>query len=158
MSRSMIAVWLVVVSCEGAVIGYQRPAVDEATVSYDEFLDLEEKERESMLARMPPERRIWLKRVHAERWLEEKRTSLTTSQVAVVTEAIRFLSPERYRNHRGPELIKQETEIAHRLACSLGERRALAAFTFRDEEPTRSRSWSDVLDSWAQWLVECVMY
>jgi hypothetical protein len=157
MRRPMTATWLVFVLCATAALGNQRPAPDQPRLSYDEFLKLDDQERESVLSRMSVEQRIVLRRAHAERWLEQNRPSLTASQVAVVTEAIQLLSPERYRNPSDPELIKQEERISHRLACSLGERRALAAFTFRSQPTPPARSWSAVLDSWAEWLVECVM-
>jgi hypothetical protein len=158
MRRAMWAVCILALSFAALAVDGQPSPAGQRTLAYEELMKLGDKERESSLLQMPPAERLRLKRTHAQRWLEKNRASLTPSQVAVAQEAIDFISPERYRDLSDPELMKQEAEIAHRLACSLGEERAVAAFTFREiAPPSSNRPWSDLLDSWAQWLVECVI-
>lgn len=155
MTRFVLTVLAVALSL-AVVVDADQLAPDPTRPSYDEFMRLSADERESRILQMGLAGRLALRRIHAQRWLDKNRASLRASQVAVVQEAIDFISPERYDAPYDPELAKQEADIAHRLACALGEQRALAAFTFRDEPSQGNRTWSNLLDTWAQWLVECV--
>jgi hypothetical protein len=134
---------------------------DASTISYEAFIALAAKERPDTFARLTPDNKASLIRTHATRWLEKHRSSLTISQAALVQEAIDFISPDLYREvPASASLREKEQKIAHRLACSLGSQRAMAAFTFREAAEAKDRSPAQLIsgwiDDWAQWLMECV--
>lgn len=157
MCRRIVAACILVFLLATPTAGNQRSSADETGIPYDEFVTLSAAAQASALRQMAPDRRAILKKIHAERWLEKHRASLDASQVAAVQAAIDLLSPGRSGNRQDPASIEREAQVAHRLWCAIGEERALEAFTFRDQAPTVDRSWSALLDSWAQWLVECVI-
>lgn len=80
---------------------------------------------------------------------------MSSDQVALVEEAIAFLSPQLYSNPGDPELRKQEEQLKRKLECSLGRDRVMLAFS--DLVPNPQPTLADRIDAWLSWFTDCVV-
>jgi hypothetical protein len=94
------------------------------------------------------------KQMHAQRWLEVNRASLSQRQIDLVIEAISFVSADRRRNPQDIQARKYGDDLKRRLTCELGRAKVTAAFTFLD--PPR-QSVTDSADEWLAWFPDCLL-
>jgi hypothetical protein len=127
--------------------------VSEAPVSYESFMLLGAQVRRERFGAMSPEDKSLIMGTHARIWLESNRARLSTSQVALVQDAIEFLSPELYRNPTDPRFDKRAREIEKRFRCALPRSDVLELFG-AVRSPVPRASWLD--DIWV-WLEDCVI-
>lgn len=79
-------------------------------ISYDQFMPQPRKRQIQIFNEISAENRALLIQTHIKRWLATNRSRLTSEQVAVVEESIRFISPEKYEEGRDMEKIHREIE------------------------------------------------
>ena len=125
--------------------------------AYDEFIRLPIDARAKQFGTFEPETKALVKRTHAQRWLDEHRTSLSREQIGIVEEAIRFVTPEIYAKPERPEIRKREEAIINKLRCSLGRKNAMAAFVFDAPAANAPASWRSRVDEWLSWFSECAV-
>jgi len=124
-----------------------------AAVSYESFMQLDARVREDRFGAMSPEDKSLIMRTHAERWLDKNRARLSTSQVALVRDAIEFLSPELYRNPADPGFDEKGRELEKAFRCALPRSDVMELFG-ATRSPVPRASWLD--DIWA-WFEDCVV-
>lgn len=110
-------------------------------------------ETASRFAAMTPEEKAAVVQTHARVWLERNRSRLTARQVAVVQEAIDFVTPELYRSPDIAQQVKREEELRAKLRCQVPRSDVMAAFGVLRPRTAES-SWFD--DLWA-WFEDCVI-
>lgn len=125
----------------------------EAAVSYESFMQLDAQVREERFGAMSPENKSLIMRTHAETWLAKNRARLSTSQVALVQDAIEFLSPELYRNPTDPGFDEKGRELEKAFRCALPRSDVMELFGATRSSVPRA-SWLD--DIWA-WFEDCVV-
>jgi hypothetical protein len=88
-----------------------------------------------------------------QRWLDTHRATLTSRQVAAIREVIE--SPELFRAPQDPQAIQRQQEISHKLYCALGSELAYALAN--DKTPAQpAHTWTQIIHTWIDWVVECV--
>ena len=121
-----------------------RPA--EVQISYDQFMKLDSASRTSRFREVNPETKAMIMRTHAERWLAANRGRLTNGQVALVQEAIDFVTPALYRNPSDPELKRKSDALEAKFKCRLRHSDMMAAFGPSQAPPPAS--WLDDMSAW----------
>ena len=101
--------------------------------TYDEFMSVRPEDRHEVFARLSAEKKSELKREHVQRWLSENRSGLTSEQVALVNQAMAFLSADYYARPEEPENRRREEALRKQLERSLGRRKVADAMTFRGD-------------------------
>lgn len=134
------------------VCGFAAPVQDAV---YDTFIRQPPNQQRLAFAMLTAENKSVIKRAHAQHWLDQHRAELAASQVAVVEEAIAFVSPDLYRNPADAKLRQKEEALRSKLTCALGRRRVQEAFAFL--EPAKGETWMEAADSWLSWFSDCVL-
>lgn len=67
-------------------------------------------ERLKIFNEISAENRALLVRTQVERWLASNRSQLNQTQIALLDEAIQFITPDKYEENRDMEKIQQEIE------------------------------------------------
>jgi hypothetical protein len=125
-------------------------------VNYEEFVALADVRRREAFGVMSPEEKAFVKKAHAQRWLDQQKGELSTRQVQVVEAAIAFITPSLYRDPADPELLKSELRLKAELSCALGREIAASAFRLeRGTAATPDRSWRGYVDRWLAWFEDC---
>jgi urease gamma subunit len=83
---------------------------ESVTIGYDQFKPQPRERRIQIFNEISAENRALLIQTHIKRWLAINRYRLTSEQVAVVEESIRFISSEKYEEGRDMEKIHREVE------------------------------------------------
>ena len=123
------------------------------SITYDAFMKLDSRQRLDQFGTMTPENKAAIMQTHARRWLDMNRGRLSLGQIALVQEAIAFLTPALYRNPQEPEQVTREDALKSRLKCRLRRSDVIEAFgAVRPTAP--NSSWFD--DLWA-WFEDCVL-
>jgi hypothetical protein len=136
--------------------GQQAASNDASFIAYDEFIRLGVQERAERFRVLTPDNKSLLIRTHAERWLTAHRNRLSVAQVAVVENAIAFVTPQLYAQPDNPDLVERESSLKQRLSCTLGRENARQAFKFDARGPAGVKQPS-MIDSWLTWFADCVL-
>ena len=116
-----------------------------AQPSYDALMAMPAGERRAALKTMDESTRMKLFRTHIDRWLEQTRSRLSSSQIALVTEVRDSLTPGRRAD-------AHVVALERRMRCDLWRSDVIALVLPHRDQP--SVSWlSDV----AYWVDECVV-
>lgn len=113
--------------------------------SYDALMAMPASERRATLQAMEQTARLTVFRTHIDRWLEQNRNRLSTSQVALVTEVRNNLTPERH----DPE---QMIALERKMQCELW-RSDVIALSLPNRDQMSSSWFNDV----GHWIRECVV-
>ena len=134
-------------AASSALAAHQGTApVAQVQMSYDQFMKLDSVSRVSRFREVNAETKAMIMRTHAERWLAANRGRLTNDQVALVREAIGFVTPALYRNPSDPELKQKSDALEAKLNCRLRHSDMMAAFSPGQAPPPAS--WLDDLSAW----------
>jgi hypothetical protein len=123
--------------------------------TYDEFIALDIAQRRALFAMLNPETQTLLVRTHGERWLSGHRARLIVEQVAAVQAFSDFI-PQLFRGPMDRDSVRRELELTKAIRCRVGERAFAEAFAILHPPPVRRWAWRDSVNSWLEWLVECV--
>lgn len=123
--------------------------------TYDEFIARDIAQRRAVFAMLNPETQILLVRTHGERWLSGHRARLSVQQVATVQAFIDFI-PQLFRGPIDRDSVRRELELTKAIRCRVGERAFAEAFAILHAPLERRWAWRDFVNSWLEWLVECV--
>lgn len=139
--------------------GAQDPSASAAstqvqTMTHDAFIAIEARTRSDVFAKLTPENKSALKRAHAQAWLAKNKHRLSAKQIAVVQDAIAFLSPELYREPSSATMRTREEQVRHKLECALARNDVIEAFTFQGRNPAPTLSAR--VDEWLSWFGDCV--
>ena len=126
------------------------------TVTYDEFRQLPEAQRDSVYAILGAENKAELLRSRFQRWLDEHRATLTSRQVSAVREVIESVTPELFRAPQDPKAIQRQLEMSHKLYCALGSELAYSFANDKTPAQPAEHSWTQTVHTWIDWMVECV--
>ena len=127
------------------------------TLTYEEFDRLPLERREKAYTQLSAETKAAFLRKRFEQWLAQHRGQLSSSQIAAVQEAINLVTPELFERAPNAEERQRQDAVSKKLRCSLG---AELAYSFAQGEaaPAKGeRSWTQVVHSWTEWVVDCVM-
>jgi hypothetical protein len=113
--------------------------------SYDALMAMSAEERRSALRGMDEAARMALFRTHIDRWLEQNRSRLSSSQIALLTDVRNSLTPEQRD-------VDRTSVLERRMRCELW-RSDLIAVTL----PHRDQMSSSWLGDVAYWVDECVI-
>ena len=142
-------------------------AMQQSDLTYERFMQLSVKERFNRFTLLSPDEQAALKQMHAQRWLEANRASLSQRQIELVVEAMSLFSADRFRAAQSiprqlpygkpwdSQATEREDELLRRLECELGKDAVTAAFTFL--EVPRQRSWIDLGHEWVAWFRNCAL-
>lgn len=162
MRINTIAVVFVLAGAGAGITGTQAPSGSGASaqvqvqpMTYEAFMAVGTPKRSEVFATLTPENKSALKRAHAEAWLARNRQRLSATQIAVVQEAIAFLSPELYRQPAIAEMRVKEGKIRQQLECTLNRSDVIEAFTFLTPGP--APTFSERVDEWLSWFGDCVV-
>ena len=126
-------------------------------LAYDEFVTLPDDRRDAVFQRLNAEDKAAIMRTRFERWLEEHRKDLSARQISTVGEAIDLVTPQIFEGPPDEQMKRRQNDVSERLACSLGSE---LAYSFAKGKPASTASevtWTHVLRSWTEWVVECVL-
>lgn len=127
------------------------------TPSYEEFAQLPSTQRDALYATLSPEQKAELLRTRFQRWLDEHRATLSNRQVSAVREAIEFVTPELLRAPDDPKTIEKQLAVSAKLSCALGSDLAYSFAKGLPPSQRVERTWTQVVDTWIEWVVECVV-
>jgi hypothetical protein len=127
------------------------------TVAYEEFVKVPVDQRDAVYAALTPENKAELSRGRFQRWLDDNRATLSTSQASAVQEAIASVTPELFRAPQDPTSIQRQLTTGNKLYCALGAELAYAFAKDQTPAPPVARSWTQVFQQWTHWIVECVV-
>jgi len=82
-------------------------------------MKLDSRQRIQRFQAMSPEDKAAVVQTHAQRWLEKNRGRLSTSQIALVQEAIDLVTPALYRDPNAPEQVQKYKELSAKLTCQM---------------------------------------
>jgi hypothetical protein len=125
--------------------------------TYDEFAKLPSSQRDALYASLSPEDKAELLRASFQRWLDEHRATLSNRQVAAVREAVEFVTPELFRTPQDPKVIDKQLAVSEKLSCSLGPELAYSLAKGQAPSQRVERTWTQVVETWIDWVVECVV-
>lgn len=83
---------------------------EQKEVSYDELMPLPFEERLKIFNEISAENRALLVKTQVERWLETHRLQLNQTQIALLDEAVQFITPDKYEEDRDTEKVEREIE------------------------------------------------
>lgn len=127
------------------------------TLTYEDFVRLPSERRDAVYPQLGAETKAAFLRKRFEQWLAENRGQLSSSQIAAVQEAIDLVKPELFERAPTAKERERQNAVAKKLRCSLGAERAYS-FAQGEAAPVNvGRSWTQVLESWTEWVVDCVM-
>lgn len=126
-----------------------------AEPTYEEFIRLDIAHRREVFATLSAETKTLLVRTHGERWLAANRGRLRGGQTAAVQAFIDFI-PQLFDRPMNRESMRRELELTKTIRCRVGEHAFAEAFAILHPPPEHRRAWRDVVDSWLEWLVECL--
>ena len=127
------------------------------TLTYEEFVRLPSERRDAAYTQLSAETKAAFLRKRFEQWLAENRGQLSSSQIVAVQEAINLVTPALFERAPNAEERQRQDAVSKKLRCSLG---AELAYSFAQGEPAPvkgERSWTEVVHSWTEWVVDCVM-
>jgi hypothetical protein len=113
--------------------------------SYDALIAMSAAERQATLAAMDQPTRLTMFRTHIDRWLEQNRGRLSSSQAALVTEVRNSLTPEARD-------LERQRALEQRMRCELWRSDVIALSL-----PHRDQMSSSTLNDVGHWLRECVV-
>ena len=125
--------------------------------TYDEFAQLPSTQRDALYATLSPEDKAELLRARFQRWLDEHRATLSNRQVSAVREAIEFVAPELFRTPQDPKAIEKQLAVSAKLSCALGAELAHSLAEGQAPSQRVERTWTQVVETWIDWVVECVV-
>ena len=141
MRRVAFAVATAVLLAVSAGVRASSPTVQ---VSYDTIIGMPVAQRQAVLKALDPDALLALNRTNIDRWLEQNRYRLTTSQVALVRDVRMSLEPDQRD-------LENALALQKRMRCELWRSDVLAlSMTHRDRPASRL---SDV----GFWVAECVV-
>jgi hypothetical protein len=153
-SKKLAVVAVVVGLCAVTAARQQATPVPVGpAIAYDDFMKLGTPQKAERFRAMSPENKASIMRTHAQMWLRKNRDRLSAGQVALLHEAISFVTPELYRNPNDPEQLKKEEALKAKFKCHLRRSDVMEAFG-AVRSPVPSRGWLD--DLWA-WFEDCVV-
>ena len=124
-------------------------------ITYDEFVKLDRAARTKRFNTLSADSKALIKRTQAERWLADNRLRLSGLQIAAVTDAIAFVTPDIYRQPDDPAIRKREESVKQKLTCALGRDVATQAFALHPPPPSAPITWRSTVDSWLSWFEDC---
>jgi len=125
-------------------------------LTYEEFVRLPPERRDEVYGQLSADTKAAFLRKRFDQWLAENRAQLSSRQVAAVREAINLVTPELFQ--RAPDAKDRERRdaVSKKLRCSLGSELAYS-FAQGEAAPVKvERTWTQVLQSWTEWVVDCV--
>jgi len=125
--------------------------------AYEEFVRLSPERRDEVYRQLSADTRAAFLKKRFELWLAENRGQLSSRQVAAVEEAINLVTPEMFTRAPDARVRERQDAVSHQLRCSLGQELAYS-FANGEAAPVRvERTWTQILHSWTEWVVDCVM-
>ena len=113
--------------------------------SYDALMAMPATQRQATLRALDEPAKLELFRTHIDRWLEENRSRLSASQVALVTDVRDALTPERRD-------LERQRALGYRMLCELWRSDVIALSL-----PLRDQMSSSRLNDVEEWLSDCVI-
>ena len=110
-------------------------------------MKLDEKDRQERFDKYDPETKSHLMRTHGRKWLEKNRSRLSKAQIALINEAIDFLSPDAFAGT--PEMQAKSMALIEKFKCAIPESDLVAAFR---PDMTPSSNW---LNEFWHWFWNC---
>lgn len=127
------------------------------SLAYEEFVRLPPERRDEVFRQLGAETKAAFLSKRWEQWLTENRGQLSSNQVAAVQEAINLVTPELFQTAPDAKARERQDAVAKKLHCSLGAELAYS-FARGGAPPVKvERTWSQLLHSWTEWVVNCVM-
>lgn len=131
-------------------------AMQARSLSYAELMQAPAGERQRLFASLTPDNRAAVMKAHMETRLSVHQPDLGRTQIALVSGAIAFVTPQLYSSTPDVANREQLDQFSRRLACSLGDN--LAGTLTRFLPPQRiSRSWGQRMRDSVDWAVNCVI-
>ena len=153
-TTALATVWLLSVP-----LGASHPlqAGSSSFVAYDDFMKINPSERHARFASLNSDNKAVIVRTHGERWLARNRTRLSKTEIAVLEEIIRFITPDRYAKRREAGIDKAEQALRDRMRCRVNVTDVTEAFNiFSTTKPSAEARWTylDQAKCWVQWIAE----
>lgn len=128
--------------------------------TYADLMALDAEQFSHAFARLSPEDKAGFVRARAQLWLQQNRSRLSQSQIALVQEGIDFVSPELYRGPIGPQLEDRLKKLKAKFGCLLKRQDVIDAFSFTGtREPhanaPKQWTWMDGVVAGIEWISNC---
>ena len=127
------------------------------TPTYEEFVQLPADRRDALFAQLGADTKAAFLRRRFESWLTEHRRQLSARQVAAVQDAIDLVTPTMYERPPDEGEKARQDAVGKKLYCSLGAELAYSFANGKAAPVKVNRTWSQAFESWAEWVVDCVM-
>ena len=121
-------------------------------LSYADLMKAPPEQRQHLFESLPPDNRVALLKQRWEAWLVVHEPDLSRGQIDLVREAIVLAAGDS----SDPATIEKQEQMAHRLACALGEDLASTLKGF-SELRRLQRTWRQRARDWIDWAVNCVV-
>ena len=132
-----------------------------STISYDNFMRLDIKQRSERFPQLSAENMAMIVRTHGERWLAKNRARLDRSEIAVFEEAIAFVTPQLYEKPLDPRVMKKEEDVKASLRCRVNPDDVLAVFDVfgRSDSTAAQARWTYLSRArcWIGWFAESIV-
>ena len=116
-------------------------------ITYEAFMELSAKDRQERFDKYDPVTKSHLMRTHARQWVEKHRPRLNKAQIALMTEAIDFLSPDAFSGTA--EMQAKSQALIEKFKCVISDSDLVAAL-----RPDMTPSWN-WLDELLEWFRNC---
>lgn len=146
----VVAATVALSSSAGLPLALQQEAAPQ--ISYEEFMKLGHASRRQRFAQVDAGTKAAIMRSHIAAWLAKNRGRLSTGQVAVVQDAIEFVTPELYESPTTRDLMARSEALQARLACRL--RRSDILTAFKPSDPPKVATW---LEDSSAWFSACLL-
>jgi hypothetical protein len=126
------------------------------SLTYEEFVRLPPESRDEVYRQLSADTKAAFLRKRFDQWLTENRGQLSSRQVAAVREAINLVTPELFQRAPDAKERARQDAVSKKLRCSLGSELAYSFAQGQAAPVIVERTWTQVLASWTEWIVDCV--